>query len=819
MQKPFRPGKVRPLPHHIALLAAFLILVQPVAGWPGSQPVETAVAEIKAHLATIEGMDQTTLRQLDPRLQAFSYGELRALQAISRLAGITREEILLVATRLGETPIDFDTVLLLEYFTGLPQASPAQALNLLDQLRDCDFVTARSLASLVRLKPPDGPALLPLIAMVRSFDQPGQWAAKAIFEVQDLAFADVAQAITLLTSLQARQLWAVEQLCRLAGWRGPELLRAIEAISRVTPAEARNGQALFADPSLTPSAALSWITGFLVLPGNERESRFKLLTVPEKNTLLAAYRRSAEEFIMEINNLHDITDPFGGEIGEDRLRGTHSATVEDLFARLHPAAQAPWSAAMARAIAADQGAKAITILRQATALARQATADDLTTANLYMLMAEGSELYTSSFRDILVPTLANRLRDLYQGDILAFLVAADPPRRAVSPFITNLVEKGSLARFLPQDSAGQKKMADLVAESAFEDQYRLLLFSSALPKLLQALSPEARSHLIELMLAATSRNEAVLARQLQVILQYILDKYGSRLLSSADRGKIVGLGKPPINVSHLTRTPFRQWREDNSLKSLSVFQQDRDGQSSFLANCQALLAHGYRPSLSTTFSLGTISPESQAELHEILESLAPPRHDGLTRLFRFSTKSPIILDWRKSLNNVEIAHAVAVYQGKSRQQQLLVQFLQNGCEMFAQRGHSYWRHDQLSGPLLELVTAGRVNSRELRGKQRFLSLGSCGGIKAYLELNRIFHDRVDILATVGTGRLTVNNLYNRTLFELVATRPDLLSWEEVAGATAPIFAANAGEEYLQPGSLPAILFKMAYHTATSHDPD
>ncbi len=819
MRIPLLPGKVRPFSHLIELLVAALILLLPVAGWPDVQPGETALIETKAHLATIQGMDRATLSHLDLQLRALSYGELRLLRALSRLAGINKERIRSIAAKLEETPIDFDTVLLLEYLTGLPHVTLDQALNLLDQLQDCGFVTARSLASLVRLLPPDGPALLPLIAMLKRLEEPGQWAAKAIFEVRELSFPDVASAINLLGSLQPRQQWAVEQLCRLDGWRGPALLRSIEAIGTLTPAEARNGQALFAAPSLTPSAATSWITGFLALPAREREDRFKLLTVTEKNTLLAAYHRSAEEFIMDINNLHDITDPFGGEIGNDSLRSSPAATLEDLFNRLHPAAQAPWSAAMARAIADNRRIEAIAILRKATALARQATAEDLTTANIYILLAEGSELYTSSFRDILVPTLANRLRDFYQSDILAFLVATDPPCGAVSPFITNLVEKGSLTLFLPRDPVGQKKMTELVAESAFDDQYRLLLFSSALPKLLQVLASEARTHLIELMLAATRRNEAALARQLQVILQYTLDKYGTRLLSPADRGKIAGLGKPPIDVSRFTRTPFHQWLEDKTLKSLAVFQQDSDGRRSFLANCQALLAHGYRPSLSTTFSLGTVGPESRAELHGILESLTRGREDGLTQLFRFSTKGPIIIDWRKSLNNIEIAHAVTVYQGKSQQQELLVQFLQSGCEMFAQRGHSYWRHDQLSGPLLELVAAGRVSASELGGKQRFLSLGSCGGIKAYLELNRIFHDRVDILATVGTGRVTVNNLYNRTLFELVATRPDLLSWEEVASATAPIFAANAGEEYLQPGSLPAILYKMVYQTVTPHDPD
>jgi hypothetical protein len=68
------------------------------------------------------------------------------------------------------------------------------------------------------------------------------------------------------------------------------------------------------------------------------------------------------------------------------------------------------------------------------------------------------------------------------------------------------------------------------------------------------------------------------------------------------------------------------------------------------------------------------------------------------------------------------------------------------------------------------------------------------------------------------GSVTINNLYNRKLFELVATNPGMTSWEEVAAKTATIFSATAGEEYLQPGSLPALLHKMTYRTATHHGP-
>jgi hypothetical protein len=89
-----------------------------------------------------------------------------------------------------------------------------------------------------------------------------------------------------------------------------------------------------------------------------------------------------------------------------------------------------------------------------------------------------------------------------------------------------------------------------------------------------------------------------------------------------------------------------------------------------------------------------------------------------------------------------------------------------------------------------------------------MSLGSCGGIRAYSELATFFHNKVDILATVGTGKAVINDPYNQLLFELVATRSNSLSWKEVGDQAALIFKHGMGEEYLQPGSLPAILHKI-----------
>ena len=131
-----------------------------------------------------------------------------------------------------------------------------------------------------------------------------------------------------------------------------------------------------------------------------------------------------------------------------------------------------------------------------------------------------------------------------------------------------------------------------------------------------------------------------------------------------------------------------------------------------------------------------------------------------------------------------------------------------GHEMFAQRGHSYWRTEQLIDPISKLIEDGAVTEADIGAKQRFMSLGSCGGIRAYSELATLFNNNVDILATVGIGKAVVNNPYNEFLFEAVAKADKDLSWDDIAERSARIFKQGLGEDYLQPGSLPAILHKI-----------
>jgi hypothetical protein len=139
---------------------------------------------------------------------------------------------------------------------------------------------------------------------------------------------------------------------------------------------------------------------------------------------------------------------------------------------------------------------------------------------------------------------------------------------------------------------------------------------------------------------------------------------------------------------------------------------------------------------------------------------------------------------------------------------MLRRFIHIKDEMLAQRGHSYWRSEQIIEPLTKLIEENKVNQFNLRDKQRFLSLGSCGGVKVYTSLTRLFASSVDILATIGTGLAMINDPYNKMFFEIIAGNSSSITWKQVAQQSASIFRGERGQDYLLPGSLTAILHKI-----------
>ena len=753
-------------------------------------------------------------------IHTLSYTQLRALRAFCKIPDINVKNIKPVLKKLQTTDIRYDTVLLLDYFTNLPQATISSSWIFLDLLSNTSFAAKKTLASLPQTAPNSAASLLPVIKEVKKLNESGQWAVKALFEVQHKSFTEVQQAISLISTMPPGQQWAAEKLCRLPKISGSEVVQNLHFIRLLSDNDSWNVRALFNDHSMTPTTASRWLSHFFSLSVKSQDALIKQMPVEDNHLLLTTYNNAAPDIIRDINSFHDVTNRFGREIGTWRLKNFPAEKLLFLLSRLPQKAQDEYRKELEKALNINKRNEAISALRKATTMGRKLTAKELTGANLYVLLTHGGELFTSSFKNYLVPVLAERIKANFKNNLLLFITTIDPKNRYTSDFIINLASKGSLTRFLPQKSNEQKKVLDLVTASALQNEHSLLLFSAAFTKLLTPLHTKARSHLLELLMAAAVDRNCTFSMQLRVILQYYLEKR-SNLLSPKDRKKISTMltQYPPVNIADLSKTPFTEWLKDHKLRSLSIFQNDDDGRSSFLSNCRALLAAGYKPVLSSNFFLSYLSLENHDELKLLFKSLRRKPDYGLIQLFRFSVKHPIVCDWVKKQNGITITHSVSVYQGKEQQQRLIVQFIKNKTEMFAQRGHSYWRPKQLFIPLEKALSAGELRNSELFSKQRFLSLGSCGGLRAYSDISRQFHDKVDILATTGTGKSVINNPYNRKLFEIIAKKPEIGSWDDIARKTASIFAENLGEEYIQPGSLPAILHKMLHRTRQNNGTD
>jgi len=766
---------------------------------------------------TIAGEEAVSMEKWEQKIRSLPYTNLMVFRAFCTLPNITIPETHSAVLRLQKGPIRYETATLIEYYCTQPGADATSAWQFLEKLQDTSFVTRSVLASLTNVSVPSAPLLFPIIELVQQLGEEGKWAAKALFEVDSISYSGLSAGLGILPTLTASQNWAVERLCQITGMDESRTLKGLLEMPKLSFDNSWNSRSLFLAPTTTPESALLWLTNFFILPNKDEEHIFFDLPEKKKTELLAAYVGASEKLIWHTNNLHDVTNDYGQEIGGGRLRKLSYTQLLDLFKKLDKISQNIYQQKMDQAVSARDKNGAINVLRLAPKRARKESARNLTSGNIYILLAQGNDLYDSSFRDILVPVLHKRMTASFQNDLLNFILSTDPDNSYSSNFITNLAQKGKLTQFFPRKLNKQEKIIDLVARSAFQDQNSLILFSATFTKLLRLIDPKVRSHLISIMLDTIDKGDPVLSSQLQVILQHYVGQH-RELLSPGDRVKISSMiqQRGKINIATYRKTPFAEWLGDKALQSLSVFQRDDDGISSYFSYCRNLISQGYQPSLSKDYKLTEPVPGQKKELDAILDALKREPKNNLNLLFRISTRMSIVIDWKKKLNGTEISHSIFVYQNKAMQQELIAQFLASGHEMFAQRGHSYWRYEQLVAPFEALWKTGALDSVKIWQKQRFLSIGSCGGIKAYRQLNGLFRNQVDILATVGTGKSSINNPYNIALLEIIATGRQKLTWDDVSEKTAAIFTKHQGGEYLQPGSLPAILHKMTY-TDTDRD--
>lgn len=742
-------------------------------------------------------------------VKTLDYTRQHVLIGFCSLETVLPEEIIDIARRLTAIRVNFDHLSIFDNFIEQDGVSVEAAWRLIELLEGLKYAPARALIGLKDVTPVTINQLEQIINRVRALDEAGHWAAKAIILLPRQTPTTIIRGLDILDTLDEHQRWAVESFCLIKGASVASFFQAVDLIRHLPDSDARNVRSLFRLAKITPEAAFGWMNSYFILGLKSEENHYYQLSPREKATLLEAFNQASDYLIWKINNLHDVTDRYGQEIGSYRLSSSSTARLSELYHRLASNVRSRYNTSWRAALNSSNKSGLIGVLRRATTFARSQAARDLTSANMYILLSHGSELYDSSFRNILVPVLKKRVSARFNGNLLRFLLAVDPQNHFVSDFIISLAQKGKLTTFFPSKVEEQKKVLDLVAQSAFQDEHSLVLFSATFMKLLRIIKPSTRSYLIDTMLGFIEKKQSVFITQIRVILQYYLQEYPS-LLSKRDKNAIAEMITKygVIELDRFTRTAFKEWKKDGKLRSLSIFQKDDDGRKSFFSNCRTLMNQGYRPRISTGYQLLPTDSVLHTRSYRTLKSLRRQPSSGLVPLYRLMARQPVVVDWVKRVNGIEIAHSVFIYQGEATQQRLIEQFIKGGHEMFAQRGHSYWRKEQLLDPITKLVKSGSINEQDILKKQRFMSIGSCGGIRVYSELNYLFKNNVDILATIGSGKSTINNPYNQQFFEIIAKSPNSISWKEIAAKTFHIFKRGLGEEYLQPGCLPAILHKI-----------
>jgi len=767
----------------------------------------------KGYLKTVEAFsrvaceDEQLFEYKKDLIRSLTYTNKRALRAFAKLDSISASEFVATLERLVFEKISFDNVQLLERFVTLAGATDKMSWQFLDQLEKLGYSRGRVMTGFTLVDVMTAEELLSYVDRIKAMPEPAAWALKAFLLLPGHSGPDISTAIEVLGKMNKQQQWAVEQCCRIKDINAFHALEIIRLLTTLSRTDAWNAKGLFKQ-NVTAENAKSWVRYYFSETLEQKEWLFFARNPAEKAIFLRGLAEASDYLTWKINDLHSVTNELGREISAASLRGGNKSYLSTLFRRLDWKTREKFKNSFYSALNSGKKGTAISILRKATGKARVQAAHDITTVHIYILLSKGSELYDSSFRDILVPILTDRIAKRFQGNLLKFLLAVDPENNHVSDFIISLAQRGKLAVFFPVDQEEQKRVLDLVTKSAFQDENSLILFSATFMKLLETIEPKTRTYLIAEMLSAIRKKNTVFTIQLRVILQYYLQYY-SEFVGEVDEIRIRMMmyeyGAVPLQL--YTKTAFAEWKADGKLSSLSVFHHDDDGRQSYSSNCRYLSKNGYRPRISVFYNLGVPSGVI-AHAKQIVRSYGANPSGTLKKLFLLQVKYPFAVDWVKQIKGIEISHAVFIFHGKDVQRELLKQFILGGHEMFAQRGHSYWRSEQLIDPIAKLIEEGAITNHDLAKKQRFMSLGSCGGIRAYSELANLFNHNVDILATVGTGKAVVNNPYNQFLFEAVANGKKDLSWDDVAEKSSKIFKQGLGEDYLQPGSLPAILHKI-----------
>jgi len=791
-------------PFIIFVFTLLILAVPPAASGITNSPVETTLA----HFRQVACLDQGSYNYYKGIVRSLSYSRMRVFRAFCSQPETTADQAIESLQRLVFYPLSFDQVTILEAFFMIEHTTITQGWEILEKTASLKFTAMQAASQIKQLKDLDSDGFFSILDTLQTLSDSGCWAARALFNVSSISGRQVVDGLAIIRAMNATQQLAAERGCLAFGKEPDGLLKMLSLLQLLPETDANNAATLLSSKQMTTQTIFFWLNNYFAHSVSDEENLYYTLSDQQKSTLLQTFSGGSDYLIWKLNSLHSVTNRYGAEISTGTLAASSDARLQTLFEKLHPKARLQFQSRFQQALAKNQRYEAVAILKNATAQTRRLTAHDLTSANIYSLLSRGSELYDSSFRDVLVPVLLDRINHRHQANLLLFLMQTDPHNLFISDFIISCAQKGKLTAFFPNNPEEQRDIIDLVTNSAFRNEQSLILFSATFNTLLEKIQPDVRSYLIDRMISTIQHPDSTFALQLRVILQYFKNEHPD-LLSKNDLQKITRITRRygEVDLSPFIKTDFSRWKEDRRLASLSVFQYDDDGSISYRSNSRNLISNGYKPRMSRMLSL---LPEHDPYQQEAARLIRRRDNHGsiIAELYALSVKAPVVIEWHKTVGGIELSHAVTVYHDEFSQQALLKQFIEEKMEMFAQRGHSYWRGEQLIKPMQKIIESGAVSSDSILAINRFMSIGSCGGLRIYTELNKLFDNSIDILATVGTGKAVVNDPYNRQLFEIIATAPDTIGWEEINRRSASIFAEGRGSDYLQPGSLPAILHKM-----------
>ncbi|CAK8717399.1 MAG: hypothetical protein CDV28_10164 [Candidatus Electronema aureum] len=783
-----------------ALLTVFSPVLSPAVA-AETQVNDVVLQNTFAAFARISGLMPQELAYGSNVIKGLDYNAQRAVRRFSLLPGANFAQSRVLLTDLAQNKISFEQLLAFEQWSALSGATMPQAAHVLPGLRAMRREALKTFRACISMSGMNSGLALQLIPQLNTMNDDSSLTARQLFAIQGM---DVHRGLASLTTLQKfnkKQAWAFASFAAVQDMNPDTALTALPLFHALRDEDAWNMQFFLKRKKLDRNTIWTWLTRYFSQSVSVQEAQYYGMSDVNRSALIDALYHAGEEIVWRINNLHAVTNEYGVEYSQARLQSMGAGELQGLFNKLSRTTRARYGGQFAAA--QGQRGKMISVLRQATTADRSQVAEDLTSANIYALLAQGSELYDSSFRDILVPILQKRVSAAHRNNLLVFLRATDPGNLLVSNFIVSLAQKGKLTAFFPTDALEQQRILELVASSAFKDEDSILLFSATFRYLLTVLEPSARHFLIQKMVASDNGRSSY-SKLITVILQYYIQEY-QELLSPQSTALIQQTiaRNGAVDIRRYLLTPFVQWKQDGQLGSLSIFHPDDDGRSSFVSNAQLLRKNGYQLRLADQYTFASNAAERQR-----FESIIARTGQNFGTLFEAMRQEPFSATFVKKVNGIVISHSVHVYGDQESQQRVMLRFLQGNDEMLAQRGHSYWRSEQITDPINQLQESKQISAQNLNAKQRFLSLGSCGGVKVYTKLNRLFLGHVDILATIGTGMAMINDPYNLHFFEIVANNSSSMTWEDLARKTAFVFSGGRGQDYLQPGCLTSILHKI-----------